>query len=135
MGAERPSWLGKTERDEPPQADIVPGQIYRVHTSILSRRDAHPDAFRPTLVVTVNRDRFVDKVFVVTRTSDVQEEGVSHGARIDAGLTKDGVFSPKWYQSVELMEFCPPFVQYLYDLRADEPQVWDGVNQMLEEGL
>ena len=106
------------------------GQVFRVHTDILGRRDAHPDAYRPAVVVSVNRE--VGKVFVITRTTrDV--DGVDHPARPAAGLDKDGVFDGDWYQGVDTGMFVPPFVEYLYDLAADEPDVWDAVMRVWED--
>lgn len=129
VSVERPSWLGRRAAGVPDDSPR-PGQVFKVHTDILGRRDAHPDAYRPAVVVSVNRE--VAKVFVITRTTrDV--EGVDHPARPAVGLDKAGVFDGDWYQGVDTAMFVPPFVEYLYDLAADEPAVWGEVVRLWEQ--
>ena len=113
-----------------PEGSPRAGQVFRVHTDVLGRRDAHPDAYRPAAVVSVNAE--VGKVFVITRTTkDV--DGVAHAARPADGLDKPGVFDPNWYQGVDSGMFVPPFAEYLFDLAEDEPDVWDDVVRAWEQ--
>lgn len=106
------------------------GQVFWAHTDILGRRDAHPDVYRPVAIVAVSAD--VGRVFVVTRTSKPQTPGVRHARVLSVGLDRDGVFDPSWYQSIELSMFKPPFVEYVFDLAAEEPETWAEVLRAME---
>lgn len=112
MAAERvPPWL---RHDGPPQGEgpgpdgPQPGELYHVDAEILSRRDAHPDRYRPVVVVKVFADLRLVRVY--TRTSDLTEPGVRHRKDVALGLSKDGVFGERWDQSIDLGLFRYPLV-------------------------
>lgn len=104
--------------------------MFWVHTDILGRRDAHSDAYRPAVVISVNTE--VGRVFVMTRTTNPKARGVTHGRVPAVGLDKDATFDPSWYQGVELSMFTHPFVEFIFDLAVDDPATWAEVIAAME---
>lgn len=109
-----PPWVGRT--DDPfvkgttgPGPDgPQPCEVYHVDTALLARKDAHPGRYRPVVVVSVHPD--IRQVRVYTRTSDLEEQGVSHAKNDDLHLDQDGVFGEDWYQPIDLRLFKHPMV-------------------------
>lgn len=90
----------------------LPREMYRVATGSLSRVDAHPDAMRPVVVLSVNHAARI--VAVCTRTSQREDgSGVEHPRTPELDLNKTGWFRRKWYQHVQLPGFVHPLVQRL----------------------
>ncbi|HUF85130.1 MAG TPA: hypothetical protein VMQ81_11120 [Acidimicrobiia bacterium] len=126
---DQPAWLGRPP-GEWPDGSPRAGQVFWVHTDILGRRDAHSDAYRPAVVISVNTE--VGRVFVMTRTTNPKARGVTHGRVPAVGLDKDATFDPSWYQGVELSMFTHPFVEFIFDLAVDDPATWAEVIAAME---
>jgi hypothetical protein len=82
------------------------GQVWLVETSILNGRDPKPT--RPVVVIRVP-DPTVDgadhRVWVVTRTTDMRKEGVTHAADLQLGLDFPGVFADAYVRWGDLADF------------------------------
>lgn len=85
---------------------VVVGQMYLVETSILNGHDPKP--FRPVVVTRVP-DPAIDgpdrRVWVVTRTTDMRQEGVAHAADVRLGLELPGVFADAYVRWGDLDDF------------------------------
>ena len=90
----------------------LPREMYRVETGSLSKVDAHPDAMRPVVVLSVNEA--TRTVSVCARTSQREDgSGVEHPANADLDLNKTGWFRSKWFQHVQRSHFVYPLVRRL----------------------
>lgn len=82
------------------------GQMYMVDTSILNGRDPKP--YRPVLVIRVP-DPAVDgtdrRIWVVTRTTDMGKEGVTHAADLRLGFDFPGVFADAYVRWGDVKDF------------------------------
>jgi len=85
---------------------VTVGQMYLVDTSILNGRDPKP--YRPVVVIRVP-DPAVDgsdrRVWVVTRTTDMRQQGVAHAADLRLGLDLPGVFADAYVRWGDLGDF------------------------------
>jgi hypothetical protein len=85
---------------------LVVGQMYLVDTLILNGRDPKP--FRPVVVVRVP-DPITDaadrRVWVVTRTTDMRQQGVPHAADRGLGLDQPGVFADAYVRWGHIDDF------------------------------
>ena len=86
------------------------GELFWVDTWIYADADKKPR--RPLVVVQAPRD-WLQRVHVITRTSDTDRSGVEHPAEPALGLSENGVFSLKHYRHVEAQVFVPPAVELI----------------------
>lgn len=101
--------------DGPAPGGPVAGEMYKVATEILPHRDAHGDAFRPAVVVSVHAD--VLQVRVCPRTTQQEDgSGIEHEASFELELDQKGWFRPHrdWgYQPISTSQFTAPLVRRL----------------------
>jgi hypothetical protein len=102
-GRERP---GGTGSGEPFLPEI--GEVYQIVSLVYGSSD--PAGERPCVVVLVPRAPH-QRIGIVTRTSDVNVEGVAHPKDVDLGLNRNGVFAG--YNSVEQHLWSTANVRYL----------------------
>lgn len=85
---------------------VIVGQMYLVDTSILNGRDPKP--YRPVVVIRVPNpaiDGTDSRVWVVTRTTDMRQQGVAHAADLRLGLDLPGVFADAYVRWGDLDDF------------------------------
>jgi mRNA-degrading endonuclease toxin of MazEF toxin-antitoxin module len=100
---------GTPESDDGSAVQLpVVGELYWVDPRIYA--DADQKDRRPVVVVRAPKNQ-LDRVHVITRTSDTSVPGVQHPADPSLELDKNGVFALKHYRRIEAVEFVPPDVE------------------------
>jgi hypothetical protein len=86
------------------------GDIFWIDPNLMDfgYRDKKPS--RPAVVVQAPRD-WLDRVTLVTRTSDEDAKGIPHPADPKNGCNKPGVFSRRYWGSIEMVRFVEPLIE------------------------
>ena len=89
----------------------VVGEIYWVDRELFDIDPTDRKPRRPAVVLQAPRDR-LGRLVLVKRTSQPGEVGIEHPADPSIGCNKEGIFSKRYWGSIEAVQFVEPRATY-----------------------